>query len=206
MGSFFERGAHVLTKIHLKQDNILIKKKNIAMFRISVLFSFLLVPTICFAASHEDVLRLNSVQNIGSQVICHVPLNIIVGQKPVTLDFENNMTVISKKGNTRTFQVITTFVPNGTTTPVITQRYQLNVITDETGETHQVVPNSISVTSPYSAEMAQKNENQLRNAPASYQSDTMVTVTDFPNFTIQGYDNGPITQCTIESENGKESR
>jgi hypothetical protein len=172
------------------------------MFRTPALVSFLLAPTICFAASHEEVLRLNAVQRAGSQVVCHAPLNIIVDQKPVTLDFKNSMTVISNQGNNRTYQVITTFVPYGTTTPVSTQRYHLNVITDETGETHKIDPNSVSVTSPYSAEMAQNSESQLRNAPGSYQSDSMVTVTDFPNFTIQGYDNGPVTRCTISSENG----
>ncbi|ELN9579113.1 hypothetical protein R0D63_004827 [Enterobacter roggenkampii] len=110
------------------------------------------------------------------------------------------MTVISNQGNNRTYQVITTFVPYGTATAVITQRYRLNVITDETGQTHKIDPNSVSVTSPYSAEMAQKNETQLRSAPESYQSDSMMTVTDFPNYTIQGYENGPVTRCAILSK------
>ncbi|MMZ66193.1 hypothetical protein D1872_286680 [compost metagenome] len=48
--------------------------------------------------------------------------------------------------------------------------------------------------------MAKNNESQLRNAPESYQSDSMVTVTDFPNFEIQGYENGPVTLCTIVSD------
>lgn len=82
------------------------------------------------------------------------------------------------------------------------QRYHLNVTTDETGQTHKIDPNSVSVTSPYSAEMAQKNKFQLRNTPESYQSDSMVTVTDFPNFTIQGYENAPITRCSISTQNG----
>lgn len=171
------------------------------MFRTLALASLLLSQTICFAASHEQVLRLNAEQKIGTEVVCHVPLNIIVGQKPVTLDFKNSMTVISNQGNNRTYEVIATFVPYGTTTPVITQRYHLNVITDETGQTHKIDPNSVNVTSPYSVDMAHKNESQLRNAPESYQSDSMVTVTDFPNFTIQGYENGPITRCSISPKN-----
>ncbi|WLS80388.1 hypothetical protein Q3V30_07890 [Erwinia pyri] len=179
------------------------KKRSAPMFRNPALVSFLLAPAICFAASHEEILRLNAEQKAGRQLVCHVPLNIIVDQKPVTLDFKNSMTVISNQGNNRTYHVITTFVPYGTTTSVITQRYHLNVITDEWGEIHKIDPNSVSVTSPYSAEMAQKNEFQLRNAPGNYQSDNMVTVSDFPNFTIQGYDNGPVTQCTILPENGK---
>ncbi|HAT7722079.1 MAG: hypothetical protein E6661_00090 [Enterobacter sp.] len=170
------------------------------MFRILPSASLLLFPIICFAASHEEVLRLNAEQKAGSEVVCHVPLNIIVDQKPVTLDFKNSMTVISNQGNNRTYQVITTFVPYGTATALITQRYRLNVITDETGQTHKIDPNSVSVTSPYSAEMAQKNETQLRSAPESYQSDSMVTVTDFPNYTIQGYENGPVTRCAILSK------
>lgn len=170
------------------------------MFRTVTSILFLLASTTCFAASHEEVLRLNAKQKIGSQVVCHAPLNIILDQKPFTLDFKNSMTVTSNQNNNRIYQVIATFVPYGTTTPVITQRYRLNVITDETGETHRIDPNSVSVTSPYSAEMAQKNELQLRSAPESYQSDNMVTVTDFPNFTIQGYNNGPVTRCTILSD------
>jgi hypothetical protein len=179
----------------------MIRKENMTMFRTLSLASLLLSPTICFAASHEEVLRLNAEQKIGSEVVCHAPLNIIVDQKPVTLDFKNSMTVISNQGNNRTYQVIATFVPYGTTTPVITQRYHLNVITDETGQTHKIDPNSVTVTSPYSAEMAQKNESQLRNAPESYQSDSMVEITDFPNFTIQGYENGPVTRCATFSKN-----
>ncbi|HCL6629160.1 TPA: hypothetical protein N2R15_003907 [Citrobacter amalonaticus] len=171
------------------------------MFRTIAFASLLLSPIICFAASHEEVLRLNAEQKAGSEVVCHAPLNIIVDQKPVTLDFKNIMTVISNEGNIRTYQVIATFIPSGTITPVITQRYLLNVITDKTGQTHKIDPNSISVTSPYSPEMAKKNESQLRSAPESYQSDSMVTVTDFPNFTIQGYENGPVTQCSISTEN-----
>lgn len=172
-----------------------------AMFRTLALTSLLLCPITGFAASHEEVLRLNAEQNIGSEVVCHVPVNIIVDQKPVTLDFKNSMTVISNQGNNRTYQVIATFVPYGTTTPVLTQRYHLKVITDETGQLHKIDPISVSVTSPYSADMAQKNEAQLRNAPESYQSDSMVSVTDFPNFTIQGYENGPVTRCAIFSKN-----
>lgn len=170
------------------------------MFRGLAFATCLLTPVICFGAAHEEILRLNAEQKAGSQLVCHVPLNIIVDQKPVTLDFKNSMKVISNRGSTRTYQVIATFVPNGTTTPVITQHYRLNVITDETGQTHKIDPNSVSVTSPYSTEMAKNNESQLRNAPESYQSDSMVTVTDFPNFEIQGYENGPVTQCTIVSD------
>jgi len=176
--------------------------ENITVFRTLTFTSLLLSPTICFAASHEEVLRLNAEQKAGSEVVCHAPLNIIVDQKPVTLDFKNSMTVISNQGNNRTYQVIATFISSGTSTPLITQRYQLHVITDETGQTHKIDPNSVSVTSPYSSEMAQKNESQLRSAPESYQSDSMVTVTDFPNFTIQGYENGPVTRCSISTVNG----
>lgn len=172
------------------------------MCRTFVYASLLLSTTLCFAASHEDVLRLNAEQKAGSMVVCHIPLNIVLNQKPITLDFKNSMTVVSNQGNNRTYQVITTFVPYGTTTSVITQRYHLSIITDETGQIYKIDPNSVSVTSPYSADMAQKNEAQLRSAPESYQSDSMVTVTDFPNFTIQGYENGPITQCAITSKNG----
>lgn len=172
------------------------------MFRTFASAFLLLSPTISFAASHEEILRLNAEQKAGSKVVCHAPLNILVGQKPVTLDFKNSMTVISNHGNKRTYQVITTFIPSGTTTPVITQRYHLNVITDEIGQTHKIDPDSISVTSPYSAEMAKLNESQLRSTPESYQSDSMVTVTDFPNFTIQGYENGPVTRCSISTQNG----
>ncbi|WP_448885039.1 hypothetical protein [Citrobacter telavivensis] len=174
--------------------------ENLTMCRTLALASLLLSPIICFAASHEEVLRLNTEQKGGSEVVCHAPLNIIVNQKPLTLDFKNSMTVISNVGNNRTYQVIATFIPSGTNIPVITQRYLLNVITDETGQTHKIDPNSIIVTSPYSTEMAQKNESQLRSAPESYQSDSMVTVTDFPNFTIQGYENGPVTRCSISTE------
>lgn len=172
------------------------------MSRKLTFLSFLLAPIICVAASHEDVLRLNAEQKAGSEVICHVPLDIIVDQKPVTLDFENHMTVISNEGNNRTYQVIATFVPYGTTTSVITQRYHLHVITDETGQSHKIDPDSVSVTSPYSAEMARENESQLRNASEIYQSDSMVTVTDFPGFTLQVYEGGPVTHCTILSKNG----
>lgn len=112
------------------------------------------------------------------------------------------MTVISNEGENITYQVIATFKPYGTITPVITQRYLLNVISDETGQTHKIDPDSISVTSPYSAEMAEKNESQLRSAHEGYQSNSMVTVTDFPDFTIQGYENGPVTRCTISAQNG----
>lgn len=173
------------------------------MFRALAVFSFLLVPGLCIAASHEEVLRLNAVQTPGTQVICHVPLNIIVDQKPVTLDLKNSMTVISNQGDTRVYQVITTFIPNGATASVLTQRYKLSIVTDETGQTHSVDPNSISVTSPSSAEMARANEAQLRNGPSSYQSDSMVTIVDFPNFTVQGYDNGPVTECTVLPAKGK---
>ncbi|WP_336661077.1 hypothetical protein [Leclercia adecarboxylata] len=108
------------------------------------------------------------------------------------------MTVIANQGGTRVFQVITTFIAKGKTTSYITQRYRLSITTDETGQLHTVDPNSISVTSPFSAELARENEAQLRNnAPPSYQSDSMVTVTDFPNFTVQGYDYGPVTECTV---------
>lgn len=182
--------------------NDIIRMGNIIVFRTITLTLLFLSPTICFAASHEEVLRLNAEQKAGSEVVCHAPLNIIVDQKPVTLDFKNNMTVISNKGNNRSFQVTTTFIPSGTSTPLITQRYHLDVITDETGQTHKIDPNSVSVTSPYSSELAQKNESQLRSAPESYQSDSMVTVTDFPDFIIQGYENGPVTRCSISTLNG----
>lgn len=179
----------------------MIKMENMTMFRTLALAPLLLSQTICFAASHEQVMLLNAEQKIGTEVICHVPLNIIVDQKPVTLDFKNSMTVISNQGKIRTYQVIATFVPYGTTTPVITQRYHLTVTTDKTGQTHKIDPNSVNVTSPYSVELAHKNESQLRNASESYQSDSMVSVTDFPNFTIQGYENGPITRCAIFPKN-----
>ncbi|WP_431624382.1 hypothetical protein, partial [Enterobacter roggenkampii] len=93
-----------------------------------------------------------------------------------------------------------TLLTSGCTNQRGAGHYRLNVITDETGQTHKIDPNSVSVTSPYSAEMAQKNETQLRSAPESYQSDSMVTVTDFPNYTIQGYENGPVTRCAILSK------
>ena len=112
------------------------------------------------------------------------------------------MTVISNHGNKRTYKVITTLIPSGTTTPVITKCYHLNVTTDEIGQTHKIDPDSISVTSPYSAEMAKLNESQLRSTTESYQSDSMMTVTNFPNFTIQGYENGPVTRCSISTQNG----
>ncbi|WP_312077472.1 hypothetical protein [Leclercia sp.] len=175
----------------------IISKANIKMFRTYAVISLLLAPTVGLAASHEEILRLNAVQNPGTQVICHVPLNIAADQNSVTVDYKNSMTVIANQGDTRLYQVITTFIPNGTTTSVLTQRYKLSVITDETGQTHKIDPDSVSVTSPSSAELARINEDQLRNGPASYQSDSMVTVTDFPNFTIQGYDYGPVTECTV---------
>ncbi|ELQ6062865.1 hypothetical protein STS98_003596 [Cronobacter sakazakii] len=174
------------------------------MFSRLVLLPCLVIPPLCFAASHEEILQLNAAQKVGSKVVCHVPWNIIVDQKPVTLDIRHNMTVLSNQGNKRAFQVITTFVPSGTTTPVITQRYRLNVMTDDTGEKHKVDPDSISVTSPYSIEMAQQNELQLRNTPESYQSDSMVMVAKFPDFTVQEYADGPVTLCTIVSENNNE--
>ncbi len=168
------------------------------MCRAFAVFAFLLAPTIVHAASHEEVLRLNAVQQPGAQVICHVPITIVADNKPVILDYKNSMTVIANQGDTRVFQVITTFIAKGKTTSYITQRYRFSITTDETGQLHTVDPNSISVTSPFSAELARENEAQLRNnAPPSYQSDSMVTVTDFPNFTVQGYDYGPVTESTV---------
>ena len=167
------------------------------MCRAFAVFAFLLAPTV-HSASHEEVFRLNAVQQPGAQVICHVPITIVADNKPVILDYKNSMTVIANQGDTRVFQVITTFIAKGKTTSYITQRYRLSITTDETGQLHTVDPNSISVTSPFSAELARENEAQLRNnAPPSYQSDSMVTVTDFPNFTVQGYDYGPVTECTV---------
>lgn len=173
------------------------------MFKTLALFTFLAVPGMGFAASHEEVLRLNAVQTPGTQVVCHVPLNIVVDQTPVTLDLKNSMTVIANQGDTRRYQVVTTFIPSGATASVLTQRYTLSIVTDETGQTHTVDPNSISVSSPSSAELARTNEAQLRNGPSSYQSDSMVTFVDFPNFTVQGYDNGPVTECTVLPAKGK---
>lgn len=182
----------------------IISKGNLRMFRTLAVYSFLLAPTICLAASHEEILRLNAIQQPGTQVICHVPLNIATDQKTITVDFKNSMTVISSQGDTRVYQVITTFIPEGTSTSVLTQRYKQSITTDETGQTHRIDPDSVSVTSPSSAELARIHEDQLRNGPSSYQSDSMVTVTDFPNFTVQGYDYGPVTECTVLPARGKE--
>ncbi len=65
------------------------------MCRAFAVFIFLLAPTIVHAASHEEVLRLNAVQQPGAQVICHVPITIVADNKPVILDYKNSMTVIA---------------------------------------------------------------------------------------------------------------
>jgi len=48
--------------------------------------------------------------------------------------------------------------------------------------------------------MVRKNESQFHNTPENCLPDSMVTVTDLPNFSIQEYETGPVTQCTVFPE------
>jgi len=48
--------------------------------------------------------------------------------------------------------------------------------------------------------MVRKNESQFHNTPENYLPDSMVTVTDLPNFSIQEYETGPVTQGTVFPE------
>lgn len=83
------------------------------------------------------------------------------------------------------------------TTSALTRYYRLNVITDDTGEGHKIDPDGICMTSLFSDEMVRKNESQFHNAPEYYLPGSMVTVTDFPNFSIQRYETGPVTQYIV---------
>lgn len=163
-----------------------------------ILYPVTLFTTVSvYSATHDDIQRLNMSLRPGDKIECKMFWEPDSSKGQLTIERTMRLQLLSSKDNTRIFDTEEALNKAGDKTPDVIIRYRMTATTDSTGETHLVdasTVNVVALSSPASAELI---ADQIRQNLTSYQSDSMVSFTEFPDYTVQGAPELPATSCRV---------
>ncbi|NIF50060.1 hypothetical protein F3J28_20070 [Enterobacter sp. Ap-1006] len=157
-----------------------------------------------YSATYEDIQRFNSSLKPGNKIECKVSWESNSDAGRVTVERTTRSKLVSRSENSRVFATDEIFSQPGDKTPNLIIQYRVTATTDETGETRRIDASTINVIALSSPELADIVANQFKRTLTAYQANSMITFTNFPDFSIQGAPDWPVTYCVVlNSGDGK---
>lgn len=164
----------------------------------------IIYPTLLFttapvySATHDDVQRLNMSLRPGDVIQCKTLWKPESHRGQLVIERTMRFQLVSSAGNTRIFDTEEALSKAGDKTPNVIIRYRMSATTDSTGETHQVDASTVSVSAVSSPADAELIAGQIKQNLTSYQSDSMISFTGFPDYTLQFAPDLPVTSCRVK--------
>ena len=164
-----------------------------------ILYPLVLLTTAAgYSATHDDVQRLNKRLSPGDKIECKMLWEPESSKGKLAIERTLRFQLVSSEGNTRIFDTEEALSKAGDKTPNVIIRYRMSATTGSTGETHQVDASTVNVSAVSSPADAELIAGQIKQNLTSYQSDSMISFTEFPDYTLQVAPDLPVTSCRVK--------